>query len=201
MNNSGYAHIKMAEHLDQEDSILVQRCLKGDQQAFAQLLRKYQQGVYNLCFRLISDPEIAQDLAQESFVKVFNALNQYDADFKFSSWLYRIAKNHCYDYLRKKKPAQISLDDDGDSDNRPLQVADQSLRIDQTMERQQRDRVIQQTIAALPLESRAVIVLRHLHDKSYEEMAEILNEPVGTIKARVHRARKKLGELLNIALF
>ncbi len=183
-----------------EDIQLVKRCLKGDQKAYAFLLRKYQHGAYNLCYRLVSNPEMAQDLAQESFVKVFNALKQYDSKYRFSSWLYRVVKNHCYDYLRKSKLPQISIDDDLRDDGRPLQIPDKNVTPDQRVIRQERQRIVQQAINKLPLESRTVIVLRHLHDKTYEEMAEILDEPLGTIKARVHRARKKLTELLSADL-
>jgi len=189
----------MATSTHQEDILLVRRCKKGDQRAYTYLLRKYQQGVYNLCYRLVSNTETAQDLAQESFVKVFNALDQYDPKYRFASWLYRVAKNHCYDYLRKVKLSQISLDEEN-KDGRPLQIPDFKPIPDQELYRQERARIINEAINKLPVDSRTVIVLRHLHDKSYEDIARILKEPVGTIKARIHRARKKLGELLNADL-
>lgn len=180
-----------------DDNQLVNRCLRGEQKAYTMLLQKYQQAVFNLCYRLVSDAETAQDLAQESFVKIFNALNQFDPNYRFSSWMFRVVKNHCYDYLRKSKLPQVSLNDDRDDDSRPLQIADTKPTPDQSVFRSERRELIMQAINKLPPDSRTVIILRHMHDKTYDEMANILGEPVGTVKARVHRARKKLTELLS----
>lgn len=166
--------------------------------AYERLLLKYQRTIYNLCYRLVSNAETATDLAQESFIKAFKNLKKYDSSYRFSTWLIRISTNHCYDHLRKNRPAMISIDDDNTEDRqRPFELPDERPNIDQQLAQSERNRKIQEAISKLPPDSRTAIVLRHMHDKSYEEIAEILNEPVGTIKARIHRARKRLAELLS----
>ena len=187
----------------QEDILLIKRCLSGEQIAYSRLLNKYQQAVINICYRLVGDYDNAIDLAQESFVKAFNHLTSYDNTYKFSSWLFRIATNHSYDYLRKAKLNTVSIDNDMECEESrvTLQLTDPNETPDQHYAENKKKQFLQEAINKLPPDSRSAIILRHLFDKTYEEMAEIFNEPVGTVKARIHRARKRLAELLKPEVF
>ena len=174
----------------EEESILVQRTLAGDQVAFTCLVETYQNSVYNLAYRMLGDPAEAEDAAQETFLRLYTRLGTYDPRRKFSSWILSIASHYCIDRLRRRKHTQVSLDDTSSwrwLPSREEAPEESALRGEQSEE-------IRQLLGQLPPHYRAVMVLRYWHDMSYEEIAAILGATQGTVKSRLHRARNMLAE-------
>ncbi|MCB0262542.1 MAG: sigma-70 family RNA polymerase sigma factor [Calditrichia bacterium] len=179
-----------------EDQQLIQKARNGDQKAFEQLLNKYRNLVYHVMLRMVRNPQEAEDLCQEAFIKAFSALQSFNEEFAFSTWLMKIASNNCIDFLRKKKLRTYSIDE-------PVKYKDEQVQFelpdhDPTPERQiidrERSKMIDDAIQALPPRYRQVIVLRHKEEKSYEEISELLQLPLGTVKARIFRAREMLNK-------
>jgi len=180
-----------------EDAELVQRCLSGEQQAYGLLLKKYKRPIYSLVYRMVRHREEAEELSSEAFFKAFRALASYDPSQAFSSWMFKIANNLAIDWLRRRRPETASLNEEDGvwefPDTRP--TAEESLERKQTMQ------VVEEAIGKLAPDYRAVVLLRHQEEKTYEEIAEILGVPLGTVKIRLFRAReelkKKLGRMLS----
>ena len=182
-----------------QDRTLVKRALAGDQAAYAVLVQKYSNGLrHHIKATVRSEPnagdQVLDDLVQESFIKAFNALGSYSTHYAFSTWLYRIATNHAIDFLRKRRIKTISLERPVRSGERtrPQDVPDDTMRPDKRIISQQRQQLIEQAICTLPDKFRNVIKLRHQQEKSYKEIADELELPLGTVKAHLHRARKRL---------
>ncbi len=182
----------------EQDRDVVQRALQGDERAYSRLVQKYEKALNHHVFRMVRDKREVQDLVQESFIKAFAALGSYSADYAFSTWLYRIATNHTIDYLRKRKLPTFSIDKPIQTREGQLEfeIPDVSYRPDRHVVADQRRELIQHAIDALPPKYHRVIVLRHQQDKSYEEIAEELSLPLGTVKAHIFRARKLLYKYL-----
>lgn len=181
-----------------EDDGLVKKALGGNEYAYKQLVEKYQRALYFHILKMIKDKEQVEDLVQETFVKAFDNLSTYNENYAFSTWLYRIATNHTIDYLRKKKLQTTSIDDpvktrDG---NMKMQLPDDSAGTDRKIISQQRQKIVQHAIDDLPKKYRRVIELRHMQEKSYQEISEILDRPLGTVKAHIFRAREMLYKAL-----
>jgi RNA polymerase sigma-70 factor (ECF subfamily) len=177
---------------------LINRALNGDQRAYDALLKRYQHGIYNMIYQMVKNKEETEDLVQETFIKAFHSLDSYNDQYAFSTWLYKIAFNNCIDSIRKKKLRTLSIDKpislrEGEVHHQlPAQIPGPEgkfLFIE-------RKKMIQQAIASLPERYRRVIILRHQEDRSYEEISEILNIPLGTVKARIFRAREMLKKKL-----
>jgi len=177
-----------------EDLLLVERCKCGDQVAYGQIVRKYQNSVYNLCRKMVRNPEEARDLAQEAFVKTFASLERYNPVYAFSSWLFKITSNLCIDHIRKQRMRLFSIDDPVDGDEGPLfrELADPRRRPDEVSEDSELRAAIEGAVGRLPEHYRVILVLRHQEQLSYEEIAAALEIPLGTVKARIHRAREGL---------
>ena len=180
------------------DSILINQAKSGDDQAYDKLLNKYRNSVYNLVYRMVRDVEEAEDLTQEAFIKAFNSLAQFNEEYAFSTWLYKIATNNCIDFFRKRKLQTLSLD-------KPIQykdseihheIPDPELNPEKNILATERSSIIREAIETLPEKYYTAIVLRHTEEKSYEEIAEILHLPIGTVKARIFRAREMLNKAL-----
>jgi RNA polymerase sigma-70 factor (ECF subfamily) len=180
--------------VESEDVLLVRRCLKGEEKAHRQLLSKYRRPVYNLAWRMVGDEEDAKDVTQETFIRAFRALSTYDVNRPFTSWLFRIATNLCIDYLRRRRPNVHSLDGMRGADNeyRTADIEDPTPRPDVRHEMAEQRRMLERMVQGLPPRYKVVILLRHGRELSYNEIAEILNVPVGTVKARIHRAHSLL---------
>lgn len=181
-----------------EDDKLVARAVKGDQAAFRELMNKYQKPLYFHVLKMVKDREQVEDLVQESFMKAFDNLGSYNTKYAFSTWLYRITTNHTIDYLRKKKLQTFSMNEpvktkDGEVH---FQVKDEQAETDRNIIRKQRQNIIHDAIENLPEKYRAVIELRHLQELSYDEIAEQLDLPLGTVKAHIFRAREMLYKAL-----
>ncbi|GJM45572.1 MAG: hypothetical protein DHS20C21_24140 [Gemmatimonadota bacterium] len=182
-----------------DDRVYVQRALEGDDAAFAVLVQRYQRGLYNLACRMVHDQELARDLTQDIFVRVHRSLGKYDPIYPFTSWVYRVGTNLCIDYIRKKKLKTVSLDapvsmSDGESVQR--EVRDDAQNPARDLEDADRRRILAEALAQLPESHRLVLILRHQRDLSYDEIALALDAPLGTVKARIHRAREALRKIL-----
>jgi RNA polymerase sigma-70 factor (ECF subfamily) len=182
----------------QEDFALVERAKLNDQAAFARLLEKYQRPLYFHINKIVHDKEILEDLIQEIFLKAFDNIHTFDTSYAFSTWLYRIATNHSIDYLRKKKLKTLSLDEpyqtkDGEM---KLEIADDDTEADDVILHQQRVNIIMEAIESLPEKYEKIIRLRHMDEKSYQEIAEMMDLPLGTVKAHIFRARELLNKYL-----
>ncbi len=192
-----------AENLSSaSDHEVVQRARAGHEDAYRELLRRYQRPVFSLIYRMVRDRELAEDLAQETFVKVLNALDSYRSEFKFSSWIFKIANNAAIDHLRRRQLDTLSLDGAPQAttpervEATALQVSDRGESPLQEMEARELGSAIEQAIGKLRPEYRACIILRHIEDRPYEEIADILDLPLGTVKTYIHRARAELKDAL-----
>jgi RNA polymerase sigma-70 factor (ECF subfamily) len=182
-----------------DDREIARRALEGDERAFALIVRRYQGGIYNLALRMVRDSELARDLAQDVFIRVHRSLRKYDPAYPFSSWIYRVATNLCIDHLRKRKIETVSLDApsaSGAEGSPTRDVADESQDPSRDFEASRRAALLEEALAKLPESHRIVLLLRHQRDLSYEEIARVLDAPLGTVKARIHRAREAFRRIL-----
>ena len=172
--------------LEPDDKDLVKRCLAGDLNAFETILERYQKPVFNVALRVLSNTDDAADVTQATFVKAYEKLNSYDSRYKFFSWLYRIAVNTSLNFLEQKKRSDLLGDEDVSEGNRLEEELNAAERVEK----------LEDAILNLSVEYRVVIVLRHFHDLSYEEMGMILDLPEKTVKSRLFTARQILKDLL-----
>ncbi len=181
----------------QTDSEIVEEVLAGQQDSFALLVERYQKGLVNYIFHMVRHYDEALELSQEVFLKVYTGLERYDRQYKFSTWLYKIASNHTIDYLRRQHLSTTSIDaaeQNPDQPDIPLTSSDQ--KPDDALEMKS---LLHDTLGAiqnLPESYRELIILRHFNFRSYEEMAKITGLPIGTVKNRIFRARQLLMESL-----
>ena len=180
--------------LSDEDRILIERCLKGDEKAYEELLRTYRTSVFSICLRMVRNRTVAEDIAQEVFIKVFAALNRYDPAYPFASWLNRITSNLCIDHLRKEKDRTLSLDQPigGGDDDLLIQIPSPAAGPDREMESREMMAILEEAMGILPEHYRIIVILRHQEQLSYEEISDTLGIPLGTVKARIHRARNMI---------
>ncbi|MCK4241133.1 MAG: sigma-70 family RNA polymerase sigma factor, partial [Candidatus Atribacteria bacterium] len=173
-------------------------CLLGNTQIFSRLIDNYKNMVYNLAYRMSNSSHEAEDISQEAFMRVYQSLAHFNPSYKFSTWLYQITLNIIRDRLKKKELNYISLDAPVETDDSEFyhQPADFTNNPEQIITRQEDVQEIQQAIYSLPLKYREVIVLRHIQDLSYIEIANILKLPQGTVKVRLYRAREQLRKIL-----
>jgi RNA polymerase sigma-70 factor (ECF subfamily) len=179
---------------EQDDMQLVAASKKGDQDAFARLVQRYQRSVFNLAYRMLQHYEEASETTQDTFLAAWQGLPSFRGDARFPTWLYRIAYNCSLKSLEQRKrntALQAALQAE-----QILGRADSGELADAQLEARDRQAFIQEHLAKLPAKYRIVLILRHLQDKTYEEMAEILTMPVGTIKTHLFRARNLLKERL-----
>lgn len=184
------------------DHDLVVLARTGSEKAYRELLDRYQRPVFSLIYRMVRDREQAEDLAQETFVKVFNHLESFNPKYKFSSWIFKIASNLSIDHLRKKEPETVSLDGSRhattaeETEASRIQVESRDENPEQFLEARELGAEIEQAIGKLRPEYRTAIVLRHVEGRPYEEISEIMDIPLGTVKTYIHRARSELRETL-----
>ncbi|TYP95150.1 RNA polymerase sigma-70 factor, ECF subfamily [Fodinibius salinus] len=192
--SENYSPRENASESSLEDDSLVKKAKGGDEQAYSQLVEKYERALFYHILKMVNDREQVEDLVQETFVKAFDNLDTYSTNYAFSTWLYRIATNHTIDYLRKKKLNTLSIDSpvktkEGEME---MQLPDESASTDRKIIQKQRQKIVQQAIQDLPEKYRKVIELRHMEEKSYKEISEVLDSPLGTVKAHIFRARELL---------
>lgn len=181
-----------------EDIILIDQALAGKQSSYEKLMKKYYQLIYNLVYRMISKKEDVEDLTQEAFIKAFNSLHNFDKQFAFSTWLFKIATNNAIDYLRKKKLSTFSIDKEIETDDSDykFEIPDHENKPDRHIIDDQLKSILDEAIESLPGKYKEVIVLRHKDEKEYEEIAKILKLPLGTVKAHIFRGRELLNKYL-----
>ena len=177
----------------------IKEVLKGDQNAFAEIVELFQDKLYRICYRMLGDKHEAEDIAQEAFVRAFINIHTFDTNRKFSTWLYRIGTNLCIDRIRKKKP-DYYLDAEvagTEGLNMYSQIASkEELPEQEVLKMEMQDRV-QYEISRLPDKYRAVIVLKYMEDLPLQEISDILEMPLGTVKIRIHRGREALRKQLS----
>ena len=181
---------------EQEEANLVAASKKGDQDSFAKLVQQHQRRVFNLVFRMLQQYEEANEVTQETFLAAWQGLPSFRGDARFSTWLYRIAYNCALKQLEQRKrdrAIQVELQTE-----EMVTSSTQEQRVDAEIESRARQALVHEQLANLPAKYRIVLVLRHLQDMTYEEMAEILTMPIGTIKTHLFRARNLLKERLEM---
>ncbi len=182
----------------EEDSRLIHKALAGDNTAFRKLMDKYHDPIYSFVWKMIHDRSQVEDLTQEAFIKAFASLKNFNEEYAFSTWLYKIATNNCIDYIRKRKLLTFSIDKPIESKDGSysFEIPDHSYAADRDIIASQRSNLLGQAIQKLPEKYRRVIHLRHVEERSYEEIAKALKLPVGTVKAHIFRAREMLYKYL-----
>lgn len=172
-----------------EEQSIVRQCIGGRQEAYAVLVRRYQEMVYNVAYRMVGDTEAAKDIAQESFISAYSGLRGFRSDARFSTWLYRIVMNKCQDHLRKERP-HVPVEEMAESVASTRNNPEQELRRSQTIAR------LQSALDLLPAGYREVIILKHMEGLSYEEMEKVLGVKAGALKVKTHRAREMLKKVM-----
>ena len=181
-----------------QDDLLIRRAQRGEADAFEQLLLEHQKNVYNLCYRMAGNPDDALDLSQETFLRAWRCLDQYQFASSFSTWLYRLCSNFCIDFLRRRRRQQtVPLTfEDGDGDEQTLPLPDPAPGPEELAELTlTRDALIAAMAQLLP-EHRTILELRVCEQLPYEQIADILDIQVGTVKSRLSRARTQLKKIL-----
>ena len=182
-------HRKMRSNSD--DAALIERIRNGDGSAFEDLVRLYQDRIYNLCRHVLANSHDAEDAAQDTFVKAFRGLRHFRPDASLYTWLYRIAVNTCIDYRRRRVFSSLfRITSEGEEE--PVDVASDAPSPERLYESKQAGIGLRKGLAALSDKLRTVIVLKELEELSYEEIAEVLDLPLGTVKSRIARAREEL---------
>jgi RNA polymerase sigma-70 factor (ECF subfamily) len=172
----------------------VRAALEGDQDAFAELVHTYEDAVYNLCYRMLSDRGEAEDATQEAFLRAYLNLRRYDSARSFKTWLLTIASNHCIDRIRRRRLTWLSIDDDPMPN---LALSSDEPEPETASILKEQSAAIQKILDELSPDYRAAVVLRYWYDYSYTEIADILDTTESAIKSRLFRARQLLAEKLN----
>jgi RNA polymerase sigma-70 factor (ECF subfamily) len=182
------------------DAQLVVRALDGSQDAYRQLVERHGRSVLNLVARMVREDGVAEELAQDAFVKAFSALRSFDPAYKFSNWILRIAHNTAIDYLRKVRPATVSIDADPSGQDLADALIDKRDRspFEQTVQGGLRED-LEAALEHLRPEYRRLVIMRYLEDLSYEDIAETVGLPLGTVKSHLHRARAALARVMTEA--
>lgn len=182
----------------QYDFKLVLEARKGVQKAFAELMGRYRDAIYFMLLKMVNNQSDAEDLTIEAFGKAFKNIEQYTPSFAFSTWLFKIATNNCIDFIRKKRAATISLDQSpDDTENGPtMDLESGSPDPEEFMINKQKIKLMREVVSKLKPRYRTLIELRYFNEYSYEEIAEELNLPIGTVKAQLFRARELLFNIL-----
>ena len=181
-----------------QDELLIRRAQRGDADAFEQLLLEHQKNVYNLCYRMAGNPDDAMDLSQETFLRAWRCLDQYQFASAFSTWLYRLCSNICIDFLRRRRRQQaVPLTfEDADGEEQTYAVPDAQPLPEEQVELKLTRETLAAAMARLLPEHRAVLQLRVVNEMSYEQIADVLDIQIGTVKSRLSRARNQLKKIL-----
>ena len=182
----------------QEDFVLVEAALQGEEKAFARLLSKYKDAIYYMLLKMVNNKIDAEDLTIEAFGKAFKNLQQYSPNYAFSTWLFKIASNNCIDFLRKRKGVLISIENnqEGTENDPPVKLKSIDPDPEQKLIRIQKAILLRRIVRRLKPRYRNLIELRYFREYSYEEIAKELNLPLGTVKAQLFRAREMLFKMI-----
>lgn len=183
-----------------EDFRLIDRAtLENDEQAYAELMKRYKKPVYHMILKMVRNVDDAEDLTIEAFAKAFKNLGRFKKDYTFSTWLFRIATNNSIDFIRKKKLETMSLDTsfkDDSGENVTIDVEDNELNPMEEAIKSQKIELIRIFVDKLPPKYQRLVKLRYFDELSYEEIAKELEAPLGTVKAQLHRARELMYDLV-----
>lgn len=179
-----------------DDRSLIEAHFAGDEKAFEQLLEGYLSSVYNFVFQMARDRETTDDIVQESFIKAWKHLADFDREKSFKTWLFTIAKRTAYDHFKKKKALPFSVFDDGEGGNIFEEIEDEQMLPDEIIGREEAAADLDRALARLPEGSRAILLLAYREDLSLQEIAEVLGEPYNTVKSRHNRALRKLRQVM-----
>ena len=195
--------MELIDHLSdkaKKDYMLVQRALNDkDQRAYTELMGRYKDSVFYMLLKMVNNSDDAEDLTIETFGKAFKRLDQYTPQFAFSTWLFKIASNHSIDFIRKKRIRAISIDQgysNEDGETYVIPVKEDSLDPEESMQKDERIQRMRDVVEKLKPRYKRLVELRYFEEKSYEEISEILELPLGTVKAQLFRARDFMFELM-----
>jgi RNA polymerase sigma-70 factor (ECF subfamily) len=181
----------------QQDYALVNKAIDGDQKAYTDLMGKYRDAIYFMLLKMVNNPSDAEDLTIEAFGKAFKNIRQYTPNYAFSTWLFKIATNNCIDFIRKKKANLVSLDQPNDEeDSVPISIEANTPDPEEHLIKQQKVVLLRGVVSKLKPRYRKLIELRYFNEFSYEEIADELELPIGTVKAQLFRARELLFNIL-----
>ena len=192
LQNSYLQQLKMDNQLIYSDEDLIKRFQDGDEQAYVELVNRYRDRLMNFVYRFTSDSEQSEDIVQETLIKLYTHKHYYKKIAKFSTWLYTIAANYAKTELRKKKNRKITNLSQMSSDEKDYDLPSVQPDTDQLIESEYLEKRIQSAINTLPLHFKTVIVLRDVQELSYDEISNIVEVPLGTVKSRINRARLQL---------
>ncbi len=181
----------------QHDFRLVQLAINGDQKAYAELMERYRDAIYFMLLKMVNNKSDAEDLTIEAFGKAFKNIKQYTPNFAFSTWLFKIATNNCIDFIRKKKANHVSIDHSSEEmDNPTTNIQAAVSDPEESMIKSQKVKLLRTVVSKLKPRYRNLVELRYFKEYSYEEIAQELNLPIGTVKAQLFRARELLYNIL-----
>ncbi len=182
-----------------KDFLLVEKAKDADQKAYAELMQRYKKPVYHMILKMVRNVDDAEDLTIEAFAKAFRNLKKFNPEYTFSTWLFRIATNNCIDFIRKKKLDTMSISNtykDDNGDNVDIEIKDINLNPQEEAIKGEKIEIIQAIVSKLPPKYQVLVKLRYFQELSYEEIAEEMKVPLGTVKAQLHRARELLYDLV-----
>jgi len=195
--------MELIDHLSdkaKKDYQLVLRALNDkDQRAYTEIMGRYKDSVYFMLLKMVNNSDDAEDLTIETFSKAFKRLDQYSPQFAFSTWLFKIASNHSIDFIRKKRIKAVSIDQGyskSDGESYVIPVKEDSLDPEETMQKDERVQRMRDVVEKLKPRYKRLVELRYFEEKSYEEISEILELPLGTVKAQLFRARDFMFDLM-----
>lgn len=177
------------------DGELIEKAIGGREDGFEELVRRYQRPITGYVYRMLNNYDASLDVTQEVFIKVYNSLEKYSSEYKFSTWLYRIAHNAAIDWMRRNSVNQQSIEAENADGSYQLQIESPQPSPEQDRERSEWRTEIEAVVKCLPPVYRELILLRHTQDLSYDEIAEITNLPLGTVKNRLFRAREMMRDI------
>ena len=180
---------------DLTDGELILGAIAGSGEGFEELVRRYQRPIVSYVYRMVGDQDSALDVTQEVFIKVYNSLERYSPEYKFSTWLYRIARNAAIDHLRRNSVQTQSIEAENADGSYQIQIESRGPSPEQDRERSEWRTEIESVVHCLPPAYRDLILLRHGKDMSYDEIAEVTALPLGTVKNRLFRAREMMREI------
>ena len=182
------------------DFKLVELAKEGDQNAFAELMKRYNRSLYHVILKMVRNVDDAEDLTIEAFAKAFKNLDRFKQDYTFSTWLFRIATNNCIDFIRKKKNNETfslnNLYNNSENEEFDLEIADENSNPQEATIRSQKVELMQKLVARLPTKYRKLVTMRYFEERAYQEISEELELPIGTVKAQLHRARELLYDMV-----
>lgn len=181
-----------------EDEVVIRNAQDGDVEAFEEIVEKYQSMIYNLSYRMLGNPDDAQEASQEVFIRIYKSINKFKFDSKFSTWVYRITNNYCLDLIRKNKNDTVYIEKEIQTEDGNIQreLPDEGISVENSVIRSEKIELVRKAILKLPSEYRAVVVLRDLEGESYSDIANVLSLPEGTVKSRINRGRRELKNIL-----